>query len=321
MVFRAFVFITLTTLSGAQAEEPIFPLPPAPQAAGPKFELGQALFHETKLSRDNTVSCATCHDLQKGGVDGLRVSKGIGGHSGAINAPTVFNSALNFRQFWNGRAKNLEEQVEGPIHNPDEMGSTWDDVVAKLKADERYRSLFKDAYGEAPSERRVKDAIAEFERSLVTPNSRFDRYLRGEKNVLTAQELRGYDKFKSYGCIACHQGVNVGGNMYQTMGVMGDYFKDRNTPITDADLGRFTVTGKPADRHVFRVPSLRNIELTAPYFHDGSAKTLPQAIDTMARYQLGLKLNKTDNDAIAAFLKSLTGERPATLGPVKAGAR
>ena len=171
------------------------------------------------------------------------------------------------------------------MHNPLEMGSSWPEVMGKLGKDAALVAEFKKSYPDGLQPRTIADALATFQRSLVTPNSRFDKYLRGDKNAITVDELKGYQLFKSYGCVACHQGVNVGGNMFQTFGVMGDYFAKRGNP-TDADLGRYNVTKNPADRHVFKVPGLRNVALTAPYFHDGSAKTLNDAVDVMFRYPL-----------------------------------
>jgi len=268
-----------------------------------------------RLSRDNSLACASCHDLGRGGVDGLRTSLGIGGAVGPINAPTVFNSSLNFRQFWDGRAASLEEQAAGPVHNPKEMGSDWKEVLGKLSQDEPLVALFKASYPDGLQSRNIQDAIATFERSLTTPNARIDKYLRGDRAALTNDELRGYQLFKAYGCVACHQGVNIGGNMFQTFGVMGDYFQRRGN-VTAADLGRFNVTANEGDRHVFKVPSLRNVALTAPYFHDGSAQTLPDAVEVMFRYQLGRTAPQQDKDLIVKFLYTLTGEhRGKPLGP------
>jgi cytochrome c peroxidase len=259
------------------------------------------------LSHDNTVSCATCHDLKSGGVDHLVHSLGIKKAEGVINAPTVFNSGLHFKQFWDGRADSLEDQVDGPTQATNEMGSSWQEILGKLGHSSAYVSAFKQIYSDGLQSNNVKNALAEFERSLITPNSRFDRYLRGDTQAITADEKEGYIKFKAYGCITCHQGVDVGGNMFQPLGVLGDYFGDRGN-VTKADFGRFNVTGKDEDKFVFKVPSLRNIALTAPYFHDGSAKTLEQAVATMAKYQLGRELPPNDSAQIVLFLKSLTGE-------------
>jgi len=305
--------VCFLTASFAAEMEPISPLPleninPAEQ---PKIDLGQLLFHDARFSKDNSVSCANCHDLGSGGDDNRAKSIGLGGTIGDINAPTIFNSGFNFRQFWNGRAKKLEDQIDGPIENPKELGSSWSEILTKLKNDNSLNAQFSKVYKDGLNEKNIKDAIAVFERTLTTPNSRFDRYLRGEKNILSEQEKTGYQHFKSFGCVACHQGVNIGGNMYQTMGVMGNYFKDRGTPVTDADLGRYTITKNEQDKYVFRVPSLRNVDLTSPYFHDGTVATLSEAVNVMAKYQLGRKLSTKENSAIVSFLKTLTGQRLA----------
>lgn len=286
--------------------EPIRPIPQTLSLDARKVSLGQKLFNDPILSHDNTISCASCHNLAKGGTDHHVHSFGINQTEGDINAPTVFNSGLHFKQFWDGRASTLEDQIDGPVAADNEMRSQWMEVLSKLRGSTDYPSLFKQIYPDGLETRNVKDAIAEFERSLITPNSRFDRFLRGEKNAITQEELEGYHKFKAFGCITCHQGVAVGGNMFQPLGVMGDFFANRK--VTKADLGRFNVTGNEDDKFVFKVPSLRNVELTAPYFHDGSAKTLEEAVTTMATYQLGRDLSEEDIGQIVSFLKSLTGE-------------
>jgi cytochrome c peroxidase len=232
---------------------------------------------------------------------------GIGGAKGPINAPTVFNAGLNFRQFWDGRANSLEEQVSGPVHNPKEMGSSWTEVLAKLSQDKELVAQFKDSFPDGVLAKNVQESLAVFQRSLVTPNSRFDKYLLGDNKALSAEELKGYQLFKSYGCIACHQGAAVGGNMFQVFGVMGDYFKKRGG-VNEADLGRYNVTKNEADKHMFKVPSLRNVAVTAPYFHDGSAKTLSDAVDVMFKYQLGRPGSPQDKELIVKFLHTLTGE-------------
>ena len=310
-------------IAAAQDDEPIQPIPAQPTLDARKVALGDRLFHDKRLSKDDTVSCASCHSLSRGGVDGLRASIGIGGAVGTVNAPTVFNSSLNFRQFWDGRAATLEEQAAGPVHNPMEMGSNWAEVLGKLSRDAALVAQFKASYADGLQPRNVQDAIATFERSLTTPNARIDRYLRGDRGALSADEQRGYQLFKAYGCVACHQGVNVGGNMFQTFGVMGDYFARRGN-VTPSDLGRYNVTGKESDRHVFKVPSLRNVALTAPYFHDGSAQTLADAVDVMFRYQLGRPAAPQDKELIVKFLHTLTGEhggKPLSAGDVLAGHR
>jgi cytochrome c peroxidase len=287
--------------------EPIKPIPPAPKLDPRKVALGQALFHEPKLSRDNMLSCASCHDLAKGGVDGRPRSIGVNQVEGAINAPTVFNSSLNFKQFWDGRADTLEAQIDGPLLSPAEMGSTWDEIVGKLRATPSYVRAFTEIFADGIQPQNIRSVIADFERSLLTPDSRFDRFLRGDDAALTADEKAGYLRFKTYGCASCHQGTNVGGNMFETFGAMADYFKERGD-VTKSDYGRFNVTGQEEDRFVFKVPSLRNIALTAPYFHDGSAASLEDAIKVMGTYQLGRALSDQDIDLLVKFLKTLTGE-------------
>lgn len=299
----------VASLVGAQtADEPIKPLPLKLTLDARKVELGKALFHDKRLSKDNSIACASCHDLAKGGADGKPTAVGIGGQVGPINTPTVLNSSFNFRQFWNGRAATLEEQAAGPVHNPGEMGSNWDEVLAKLRQDAALVGKFTALYRDGLKPANIQDAIATFESSLVTP-SRFDRFLRGDLKAINENEARGYQLFKTYGCVACHQGVNVGGNMYQQFGVMDEYFKVRGKPITEADLGRYAVTKLESDRYVFKVPSLRNVELTAPYFHDGATRTLEEAVDVMFRYQLGRTAPASDKNLIVQFLKTLTGEK------------
>lgn len=288
-------------------DEPIKPLPAKLDLDARKVNLGRSLFHDKRLSKDNSLSCASCHDIAAGGVDGKQFAVGIKGQVGPINTPTVLNSGLNFRQFWDGRAATLEEQAAGPVHNPGEMGSNWNEVIGKLSQDKAFVDQFRVAYADGLKPRNIQDAIATFERSLNTP-SRFDRFLQGDRLALQEDEKQGYQLFKNYGCVACHQGMGVGGNMYQTFGVLGNYFKDKGK-ITDADLGRYAVTKNEADRHVFKVPSLRNVELTAPYFHDGSAKTLDEAVEVMFRYQLGRSAPAADKALIVKFLKTLTGEK------------
>ena len=238
---------------------------------------------------------------------GGRVSWGGRKHRTA-KRPTVFNAGFNIAQFWDGRAETLEDQIDGPIQNELEMASLWPDVVAKLEDDKEYPGVFASVYpGQGISRATIKNAIAEFERSLITPNSRFDRWLNGNEQALTRKEKEGYERFKYYGCASCHQGQNVGGNMFQVFGVLNDYFARRGN-TTKADLGRFNVTGNPEDRNAFKVPSLRMAVHTAPYLHDGSAKTLRDAVDAMFEFQLGRTAPDSDKEAIVAFIKTLAGE-------------
>jgi cytochrome c peroxidase len=291
----------------AESNEPIQPIETIPNLDPRKVALGQKLFNDPQLSHDNRISCASCHVLEKGGADGRARSIGIHGSVGVINAPTVLNSGFNFSQFWDGRASTLESQIDGPVQSSIEMGSTWPEVLAKLRRLEEYARDFRRIYSDGVQPDHVKDAIAEFERSLTTPNSRFDRYLRHDTSALTSWEQEGYQLFKSLGCASCHQGMGMGGNMYQRIAVTLPDFADKAQP-TLADRGRFNVTGDPRDMYMFKVPSLRNVALTAPYFHDGSAATLQDAVRTIGKYQLRRPLSDQQVELIVAFLKTLTGE-------------
>ena len=306
--------LTFAAMIGAMAcalaaplDEPIQPVPLTLKQDPARAEIGRLLFQDARLSANGRVSCASCHDPRKGGGDGRDRSSGFKGELTGVNAPTVLNAALNFRQFWNGRADTLEAQIDLVVQNPVEMGSAWVDVVQKVQQDAKYKTAFGAAYKDGVTKANIQNAIATFERTLITPNARFDKFLRGDVNAISASEKLGYAKFKQYGCVACHQGVNVGGNMFQKFGVMGDYFAKRGNP-TQADLGRYLVTGLDSDKHVFKVPSLRNVALTAPYFHDASAKTLEDAVGIMFKYQIGRVASQEDRDAIVSFLNTLTGE-------------
>jgi len=287
--------------------EPIIPIPDDKVDSLKHVELGQLLFNDVRLSKGAQVSCASCHSMSMGGADAQVVSTGVNSQKGGINSPTVFNSSLNFRQFWNGRAANLMEQVDGPLDNHKEMDFSWQQAIEIFKKDPFYVEKFNQSYSDGLTILNMRKAIVSFEESLLTPNSPFDQFLKGDQMAISETELLGYELFKQYGCISCHQGVGVGGNLYQKLGALGDYFEDRGN-VSEADYGRFSVTRKEKDRFVFKVPSLRNVELTAPYFHDGSQKTLIDATNTMMKYQLGITPNKTDVLLIVEFLKTLTGQ-------------
>jgi cytochrome c peroxidase len=289
------------------ANEPVQPLPQSLPTDARKVALGMQLFHDPRLSADNTISCASCHGLSTGGVDHKKVSSGVGGQLGGINAPTVFNAALNHWQFWDGRAATLQDQAGGPPMNPVEMASTsWNQIVAKLQQDPALTAQFTQVYPDGWSGKNITDAIAEFEKTLLTP-SRFDAYLRGDKHALNSEELHGYELFKANHCTNCHVGKNLGGQSFERMGRASDYFAARGGALTDADHGRTSVTHDPLDGGAFKTPTLRNVELTAPYFHDGSRADLRDAVRDMAKYQVGTRLSDADVDAIVAFLKTLTG--------------
>lgn len=252
------------------ADRLVQPIPDSIATDEAKVALGHDLFFDGRLSGDGSIQCHTCHQLDKGGVDRLDTSTGIEGKKGPINAPTVFNAAFNFVQFWDGRAADLADQAKGPPTNPVEMGShSWDDIVARFEIDEEFKKEFLKEYPQVMKET-LTHAIGEYEKTLITPNSDFDRYLKGDKTALSEQQVRGYELFKQHKCDTCHTGVAMGGQSYEYMGLYGDYFKDRGTPLTDADEGRFAQTKDPFDMHRFKVPTLHNIALTAPYFHDAS---------------------------------------------------
>ncbi|MEE3609101.1 cytochrome-c peroxidase [Avibacterium paragallinarum] len=294
---------------GTSAERFVQPIPQNLSVNPAKVELGNTLYHSTALSGDGTIACASCHALNTGGVDNLATSTGIKGQKGGINAPTVYNAAFNVVQFWDGRAANLAEQAGGPPLNPVEMGAeNWQQIVNNLNQDAEFRHAFEKVYPEGFNEKTITDAIAEFEKTLITPNSHFDRYLQGDENALTSAQKSGYALFHQYKCDTCHTGVNLGGQSYELMGLKADYFADRNKPLTEADDGRFSQTQNPYDKHRFKVPTLRNIALTAPYFHDANAQDLTQAVEMMLKYQSGVTLPKTQVNDIVEFLYSLTGE-------------
>ena len=296
------------------AEEPLKPLPTSVDVNMDKVLLGRGLFHDTALSGDGTVACVTCHMLDHGGAEPRKTSTGIGGQVGPINSPSVLNAGYNFVQFWDGRAKDLQEQAAGPVENPIEMGAKWDKVVERLKKNQEYVASFAKLYADGVTKDNATDAIAEYEKSLITP-SRFDKFLLGDETAITDAEKKGYATFKDAGCTACHAGILAGGGMFQKMGLVNDYFKDRGTPVTKADLGRFNVTKDPADKHFFKVPTLRNVELSSPYLHDGSRATLEETVRVMGKYQLGRDLTDAQINSIVTFLKSLTGKLPAHAAP------
>lgn len=300
-----------TATTAALAAEAIQPIKPVQNINLAQVELGKKLYFDPRLSKSGFISCNSCHNLSMGGTDNLKTSIGDHWQQGPINAPTVLNSSLNVAQFWDGRAADLKAQAGGPIANPGEMGFTHQLAISVLESIPEYVVEFKQVFGDDRIDiDKVTVAIAEFEKTLVTPNSRFDRWLLGDKDALTPNELAGYDLFKNSGCIACHNGEAVGGNSFQKMGVMEPY--QAKSPAE----GLSAVTGKDADRFKFKVPTLRNVEMTYPYFHDGEAETLTEAVDVMGRLQLGKKFSEQENAQVVAFLKTLTGDQPSFLLPI-----
>ena len=286
--------------------EPVRPIAEKLEYDEAKAELGRILYHDTRLSIDNTISCASCHDLGTAGVDNKQYSEGVGGQFGGVNAPTVYNAVYNFVQFWDGRAATLALQAAGPPLNPVEMGcESFDQIIAKLSKDRALTRAFKAVYPDGWSEANITDAIAQFEHTLLTPNSRFDKYLKGDAEAITAEELEGYNLFKKYNCATCHVGPILGGQSYELMGQYADYFAARGTELTVEDNGRFKETAVERDRHRFKVPGLRNVALTAPYFHDGTEPELKEAVCKMGTYQVGVELSDADEEKIVAFLKAI----------------
>lgn len=293
------------------AAEPIQPITPLKEVNMAQVELGKKLFFDPRLSRSGFISCNSCHNLSMGGSDNLKTSIGHNWQQGPINSPTVLNSSMNLAQFWDGRAADLKAQAGGPIANPGEMAFTHVLAIDVLKSIPEYVTEFKQVFGtDDLNIDQVTQAIAEFEETLITPNSPFDQWLLGDKDAITANELAGYNLFKQSGCVACHNGQAVGGNSFQKMGVVEAYKTDNKAE------GLSAVTGKDADRFKFKVPTLRNVEMTYPFFHDGEAETLTEAVDVMGRLQLGKKFTTEENALIVAFLKTLTGDQPSFLMPI-----
>ena len=291
--------------------ELIKPIEPAVIAEPEKVTLGKKLWFDPRLSMSGFISCNSCHNLSMGGSDNLPTSIGHNWAEGPINSPTVLNSSLAVAQFWDGRAANLQEQAGGPISNPLEMASNHALAVDVIASIPQYREEFATVYGtDEVNIDRITDAIAVFEETLVTPNSRFDLWLKGDDDAITEQELAGYNTFKSIGCVACHNGPAAGGTSFQRMGVVEPYQTDNPAE------GRVAVTGVDADRFNFKVPTLRNVELTYPYFHDGAYWSLEEATDVMARLQLGRQLSDDEIGNVVAFLKTLTGDQPDLRMPI-----
>ncbi|HYQ38376.1 MAG TPA: cytochrome-c peroxidase [Pseudomonas sp.] len=305
LLLSAGLLLTANTWAAAPTNEPIQPIPPAEATDPAKVELGKQLFFDPRLSKSGFISCNSCHNLSMGGSDNLPTSIGHNWQRGPINAPTVLNSKMNIAQFWDGRAEDLKAQAGGPIANPKEMGFSHEEAVAVVDSIPQYRAALLKAYKtDKVNIEAITDAIAEFEKTLVTPNSRFDKWLAGDQQALNPTEQDGYKLFKEVGCVACHNGPAVGGNSFQKMGQVAPYKTDNPAQ------GVAGLTGKDADRFKFKVPTLRNVELTYPYFHDGAYWKLEEAVDVMARLQLGRQLSGEENAKIVAFLKTLTGEQP-----------
>ncbi|MBZ0089549.1 MAG: cytochrome-c peroxidase [Thermoanaerobaculia bacterium] len=310
--------LVLVLLAGAQtalaveaADEPIRPIQAATVTNPALVELGKKLFFDPRLSKSGFISCNSCHNLSLGGSDNLKTSIGHNWQQGPINSPTVLNSSMNLAQFWDGRAANLQEQAGGPIANPKEMAFTHQLALDVLKSIPQYQAEFEKVSGSKEIDiAQVTRAIAAFEETLVTPDSRFDHWLLGDASAISPAELAGYQVFKDSGCVMCHNGPAAGGTSFQKMGVVEPY------PTANAAQGRFDVTHDEFDRMRFKVPTLRNVELTYPYFHDGEAETLAEAIQVMAKLQLGEELGPEQTTQVVAFLSTLTGRQPTFELPI-----
>ncbi len=290
---------------GYQAIQPIPRVLPVDET---RVLLGKKLFHDPVLS-GNGVSCAQCHDTGKNGADGLAVTIDSRGGRDAVNTPTIFNAVFSTRYTWRGHITSLDEQIEAVMANEKHMNADWDRVLSRLAHDRYYANQFKRLFADGLTRDNVKKALIAYEMSLITPDAPFDDFLRGKQDAISEDQKSGYLLFQQYGCISCHQGVNVGGNALVKMGVFSNPFDEQalKTGSGNYDLGLYSVTGKPADRYIFRVPSLRNVEKTAPYFHNGRVDKLEDAIRYMAFYQIGRSMPEEDVRLIGEFLKSLTG--------------
>lgn len=296
--------LALSALSASAALLDSVNIPKTPQQEA-KIELGKMLWFDPRLSLSGKVSCNTCHDLSTNGADTKPLSIGYAGRKGTVNSPTVFNAEKQIAQFWDGRAKTLAEQATGPITNPLEMAMTPELAEGVIRSIPGYRPYFEKAFGSKnPTFSELAEALAAFETTLTTPNAPFERYLKGDKNALTQQQIDGLKLFRRSGCIRCHSGNLLGGTSFQKVGSVRPYVTDNSSK------GRMDVSGKPWDEMMFKVPTLLNVERTAPYFHDGAVKTLPDAVKKMADIQLDMNLSEKQVEEIVAFLESLNGELP-----------
>ena len=305
------------TACEAYAQHALQPIPDSLATDIRKVTLGRKMYNEARVSLDGTLSCATCHVIDQGGADsrGTRTSEGIYGQFGGINAPTVLNAAFNVEQFWNGRAHTLADQAAGPPVNPVEMGDqTWEQICERLSQDASLVAEFQSIYPEGITQATVTDAIAEYEKTLITPNDRLDQMLKGDENALTEEEKKGLAAFMDNSCAVCHVGKTLGGQSFETLGIYEDYYaaREQSNPdivYNDDDKGLAGFTGDTADLHRFKVPGLRNISKTSPYFHDGTQATIEDAVRAMFRFELGVKeAPESDVASISAFLRTLDGE-------------
>ena len=308
-----FLLISLNLLFlNLYAIEQITPIPLKIAYDKEKALLGKKLYFDPILSKDNSISCASCHNLELGGVDNLKFSYGVEGQIGNINTPTIFNAIYNFRQMWDGRAKDLTHQIQFPITNPKEMGNSFENIIKTLTNNNYYNKTFNKVYKDGITKENIGNALEEFQKTLVTP-SPFDDYLRGDKDALTSNQKKGYELFQKKGCVSCHNGINIGGGLFARFGLIDNSITNNLESIishekVNPNLGLFNVTKNDFDKFYFKVPSLRNVALTSPYLHDGRLETLKEAISSIAKAQLGLDLSDEEVFLIEEFLKSLNGK-------------
>lgn len=325
-ILSGVVLLTMSVIGNAQWEAlpDTAPAPEANPTTPEKVTLGKMLYFDPRLSSTGTVSCFSCHNVMEGGDDHRPTSMGVHGKVGGRNAPTVWNAAFLSVQFWDGRAATLEEQAKGPPANPIEMGmSSLDAAVDRIRRISGYKPFFDRAFGKGDNitiDNAVK-AIAAYERTLITPDSPYDRYVKGDKSALTEQQVRGMQAFANTGCISCHSGANFSGpslpagqGFYQKFPIYDDNSYVKRYDLT-SDTGRLKATGQDSDRHMWRVPGLRNLVYTAPYMHNGSVKSRAEAVRVMAKVQLNQDLDQQQVDDIVAFLEALTGEFPEQTMP------
>lgn len=289
-------------------DEPIRPIPVTDDLNPLKVSLGEKLFHDKKLSHHGKTACASCHFMDHSGDDNLKTSLNDDGSYGNLNTPTMFNVRYNHHITWTGKASRLEDQAFKALTNPRHMTADWPTVEKYLQTTPAYNDEFLKIYSASANKENFLNTIVEYERSLVTPNAPFDRWLNGDDSALSEDAFKGYQTFKRMGCITCHQGINIGGNLFQPLGLHKSHFEKENRQPNQTDMGRFNLTNREQDRHVFRVPSLRNVAMTGPWLHDGSIDTLEVAVNRMAEYQLGIRLTREETTQLVAFLESLTGE-------------
>jgi cytochrome c peroxidase len=323
-MFLIFAFLTSFMFAQNEALPEMPPVPKGNLQSAEKIELGKMLFFDPRLSYDGSVSCNSCHNVMNGGSDNRSFSVGVNGQKGGRSAGTVLNSAFYSVQFWDGRAVSLEEQAKGPLTNPIEMGNKNHDIVmGRVKKIEGYVAKFNSVFGKKNSMTidNLAKAIASYERTLITPNSAFDKYKKGDAKALSKIELEGYKTFQSVGCVTCHSGANFSGptlpegvGFYMKFPTFSDTAFDKKYKFTD-DKGRFDVTKNNNDLHMFRVPTLRNIALTAPYFHNGSVLTLDEAVKVMGKTQLNKDLTAKEVKSLVAFLNALSGTLPPQTMP------